>query len=325
MTIIPGLEQTYKLSLLDGSGIPANWSIEFSDTIFGNRWGRDEINLVVAGRNCPSPVHSQHDRKYIWYDSNNYMIQTGRGACTSFPDTPAVDCKTQPVLNQLEYCPSVCPANKCGANSYCDCGSGNCVCNSGFTGPNCKIDTCAAAQCDPINGRCSARYLGGSLPVTRGECVCKPGTYGSKCNANPCAGNTCSGHGVCKVMSEFEYTCICNDGYDGQKCENSCVAPADITPSTPANSVCQPPCYSGIQYYPDVDIRGPDTSNQPVSTAEECGKLCEANEKCNSFVFPGWCYMKTGVDSYTALNSTVGGIRCGLVNVSIYYGPFTPT
>jgi len=197
--------------------------------------------------------------------------------------------------------------------------------NSGFTGPNCKTDTCAAAQCDPVNGRCSTRYLGGSLPVTKGECVCKPGSYGSKCNANSCAGNTCSGNGVCKVMSEFNWTCVCNTGYDGLKCESKCVAPADITPNTPADQVCQPPCYNGIQYYPDVDIHGPDTSNQPVSTAEDCGKLCEGNPKCNSFVFPGWCYMKTGVSSFSPLNTTIGGIRCGLVNISIYYGPFTPT
>jgi len=324
MTIIPGTDKTYKLSLVGGGAIPANWSIEFSDTIFGNRWGRDEIYLNVTGRTCPSPVHSQHDRKWIWYDSNNYMIETGRGACTTFPDEPTINCKTQPVLTQVETCPTACPANKCGANAYCDCGTGNCICNSGYFGPDCKIDTCATAQCDPVNGRCATRYLGGTLPVTRGECVCKPGTYGTKCDANPCAGNTCNGNGLCKVMSEFDWTCVCNDGYDGLKCESKCTPPTQITNSTPANTICQPPCYNGIQYYPDVDIHGPDTSNAGTETAEDCGKLCEANPLCNSFVWPGHCYMKTGVQSYTPLNTTIGGIRCGLVNISIYYGPFTP-
>jgi len=254
------------------------------------------------------------------------MIETGRGACTVYPDEVTVNCKSQPVLNQIESCPTPCPANKCGPNSYCDCGTGNCICNSGFYGPDCKTDTCAAAQCDPVNGRCSTRYLGGTLAVTNGECVCRPGTYGEKCDANPCAGNTCSGHGSCKIMGEFDYTCICNVGYDGLKCENQCTPPTNITDKTPPNSVCQPPCYSGIQYYPDVDFHGTDTANQPASTAQECGSYCLANPKCNAFVFPGWCYMKTGVSSYTSLNTTVGGARCGLVNVSIYYVPDnTPT
>ena len=62
-TIIPGLDHKYKLSMADGGNVPSDWIIEFSDPIFGNRWKRDEIDLVVAGRNCPYPVHSQHDRR----------------------------------------------------------------------------------------------------------------------------------------------------------------------------------------------------------------------------------------------------------------------
>ena len=33
--------------------IPENWTIEFSDLVFGNRWQRDEIRLIVQGRSCP--------------------------------------------------------------------------------------------------------------------------------------------------------------------------------------------------------------------------------------------------------------------------------
>lgn len=322
MTIIPGLNQTYKLSLVGGGAIPANWSIEFSDTIMGNRWTRDEINLQVNGRTCPSPVHSQHDRKYVWYDSNHYAIQTGRGACTSYPDESTINCKSQPVLTQIESCPSVCPNNKCGANQFCDCGTGKCVCNAGFTGPNCQTDVCAVAKCDPVNGRCAARYMGGSLPVTQGECVCRPGTFGEKCDANACAGNTCSNNGKCRVMSEFDWTCECNEGFDGLKCERTCTPPSKITNSTPANSVCQPPCYLGFQYYPGIDIHGPDTAAHPASTPAECGGYCSQTPTCNCFVEPGYCYMKTGVQSYTALSTTTGGIKCGLVNISIPYGPY---
>ena len=47
-------------------------------------------------------------------------------------------------------------------NGYCDCATGECLCNPGFSGLNCNIDTCAAAGC--VNGNCVAQYLGGDLP-----------------------------------------------------------------------------------------------------------------------------------------------------------------
>jgi hypothetical protein len=65
-TVIPGLDHKYILSMADGENVSPDWIIEFSDPIFGNRWKRDEIDLVVAGRNCPYPVHSQHDRRYFF-------------------------------------------------------------------------------------------------------------------------------------------------------------------------------------------------------------------------------------------------------------------
>ena len=62
-TVVPGLDHKYVLSMADGGNVSPDWIIEFSDPVFGNRWKRDEINLVVVGRNCPYPVHSQHDRR----------------------------------------------------------------------------------------------------------------------------------------------------------------------------------------------------------------------------------------------------------------------
>ena len=62
-TVVPGLDHQYKLSMTNGGDVSSDWIIEFSDPVFGNRWKRDEIDLVVAGRNCPYPVHSQHDRR----------------------------------------------------------------------------------------------------------------------------------------------------------------------------------------------------------------------------------------------------------------------
>jgi hypothetical protein len=61
--VVPGLTHQYRLSMENGGAVSSDWIIEFSDPIFGNRWVRDEIDLFVVGRNCPFPVHSQHDRR----------------------------------------------------------------------------------------------------------------------------------------------------------------------------------------------------------------------------------------------------------------------
>jgi hypothetical protein len=66
-TVVPGRDMQYRLSMENGENVPSHWIIEFSDTIFGNRWQRDEIDLIVAGRVCPTPVHSQHDRRFFYF------------------------------------------------------------------------------------------------------------------------------------------------------------------------------------------------------------------------------------------------------------------
>jgi len=171
MTVVPGTGQSYKISMADGSPVPAAWIIEFSDTVFGNRWAPDEILLDVVGRNCSGKVTSQHDRQFIWADTNNnYLKVPGRGACTSFPDRPRNDCTKVPKMYLEEQCDQ-CASVKCGPNAFCDCGSKQCICNSGFSGPNCQNDICSSAKCDPQKAACTMKYLGGDLPATLQQCV----------------------------------------------------------------------------------------------------------------------------------------------------------
>jgi len=171
MTVIPGTDKTYNISMADGSGISPEWIIEFSDTIYGNRWSPDQIQLSVAGRSCPPITTSQHDRQYIWGDSNNnnFLTVPGRGACTAFPDRPRTDCSKLSPIHLDEPCPQ-CSGVNCGANAYCDCGTKKCYCKSGFSGANCQTDICDQAKCAG-GSACTLRYLGGDLPATLHQCV----------------------------------------------------------------------------------------------------------------------------------------------------------
>ncbi len=90
------------------------------------------------------------------------------------------DCKSQqPKLTNIDNC-NICRGKSCN-NGYCDCGSGKCMCEAGCTGSNCEKNICSSANC--LHGVCSAKYLGGEIPVTINRCVCEDGWYGEHCDS----------------------------------------------------------------------------------------------------------------------------------------------
>lgn len=89
---------------------------------------------------------------------------------------PVVNCKSQMKLTNIEQC-AICKGIKCN-NGNCDCGSGLCLCEPGFAGSNCEINTCSISNC--VNGVCASKYLGGRLSATLKQCVCQDGWYGEK-------------------------------------------------------------------------------------------------------------------------------------------------
>jgi len=310
MTVVTGLEQSYQLSQQNGGPIPESWIIEFSDTIFGNRWKPDVINLSVAGRNCPNPVTSQHDRLWIWGDSNgNYLNVPGRGACTSWPDKPLVDC-SKLTENYLQENCTQCVGTNCGPHGYCDCGTVKCMCESGFSGPNCETDICTQAGCDPTAGGCTMRYLGGTMPVTLVPCACKEGTFGAQCNANPC------GHlkkncvqGNCTIISATEAMCTCNDNYQGVYCDQYCGDNKNYPK-------CEAPCDLGMQYYPNSDFTGANILATSTDSYQDCGALCLSMSNCNGWAWNGaGCYLKNA-GHLTQNNGVWAGTRCNFTPIT---------
>eukprot|EP00591_Stephanopyxis_turris_P017726 CAMPEP_0195538828 /NCGR_PEP_ID=MMETSP0794_2-20130614/49734_1 /TAXON_ID=515487 /ORGANISM="Stephanopyxis turris, Strain CCMP 815" /LENGTH=1792 /DNA_ID=CAMNT_0040672837 /DNA_START=109 /DNA_END=5487 /DNA_ORIENTATION=- len=243
LPVIPGTEQSYRLSLNNGDGnIPVDWVVEFSDLVIGNRWNIEYIYLSIQGRNCGPDglVNSHHDRKFLW-SGDSYITQDAwgkQGACLGEAGNPPTDMPLTQCDNEVNSlnnavisateCPDFCAdaGQTCSDNnSYCDCGSRTCHCKPGYSGTDCSIDLCAAARCGD-HGTCAARYLGtfSDLPVTSDKaCICDVEWSGSLCELNPCleSGKTCSEHGTC-IASGGDAVCKCDTGYSGENCEISC-------------------------------------------------------------------------------------------------------
>jgi len=225
--VISGTKYTYKISLNEFQPeIPLSWNIEFSEQIFGNRWKHDELLLTVVGQKCnKKKITSQHDRRWILADSNNYLYSEswGRGACNdSYPDMPFVNCSLQYIqhgIPTLDFCHLFC-SGVC-IHGYCDCGLNKCICESGYYGNMCEKNVCDSITC--FNGKCIGKYLGGELLPTRGSCVCESGWSGPTCNSNPCKNIDCSGRGNCVAVSETDWKCKCQPNYSGKTCNNTCI------------------------------------------------------------------------------------------------------
>ena len=178
---------SYRLSLGDDAGgdIPKSWIIEFSDTVMGNRWEAETLNLTVQGRNCENgTVSSQHSRRHMYGLGFEGSAFGSSGACVDSnpPNMPAIDCNAalttfsdKAGAAPSSECPELCTP-RCNSDSYCHCGTSTCTEKPG-------IDVCNQARCGE-HGTCSARYLGdsSSLPVANKACICESGWSGEVCD-----------------------------------------------------------------------------------------------------------------------------------------------
>jgi len=150
-------------------------------------------------------VSSQHDRSFIWsgdelLKDEAYLLLNNAdgedeawgntGACPfeEKSDVPTIDCSSMDDGNgviQAEECPEKCDFSCNQSTSFCDCGSSTCKPRQGFVEEEREesvIDLCDAARCE--HGRCTATFLGGSIPVNSNDCVCDEGWSGPLCQYN---------------------------------------------------------------------------------------------------------------------------------------------
>ncbi|KAJ8339423.1 hypothetical protein SKAU_G00362090 [Synaphobranchus kaupii] len=194
---------------------------------------------------------------------------TGAGCCSAHQATGVVG--TKPFCNghgnySTGSCGCVCEPGWTGPNctevacpNHCQdqgrCVDGKCVCFEGFTGDDCNIEVCPVDCGD--HGQC-----------VDGACVCADGYSGEDCSETDCL-NNCLGRGAC-----VDGDCICDDPWGGFDC-SELICPNDcFDRGRCINGTCY--CDEGF-------------------TGEDCGELtCPNNCNYRGFCVDGKCVCGEG-------------------------------
>jgi len=95
----------------------------------------------------------------------------------------------------------------CGVHGHCVLPSRVCVCDQGWSGPDCRQLACPHHNCNG-HGVCGAREPG--------VCECAPFYFGEACESLGKCASGCRGHGNCTAGGR----CECREGWTGADCEH---------------------------------------------------------------------------------------------------------
>ncbi|XP_066538637.1 N-acetylglucosamine-1-phosphodiester alpha-N-acetylglucosaminidase [Hoplias malabaricus] len=167
------------------------------------------------------------------------------GSLSNFPSDHCADPKwrcARHVSTVLCVHKRLCPSEDCSQHGTCV--DGQCVCQPGWTGPNCANLTCQPPACGdhgvctPDGCVCDAGWIGANCSQE-----CATGFYGDGCNQNcTCKnGGSCdSVHGLCTCPAGFHgVSCEeeCPLGYYGLRCLQPCQC-SDLCPCDPVTGSC---------------------------------------------------------------------------------------
>ena len=122
-----------------------------------------------------------------------------------------------PLTSAASKCTLKCTHGRC-TNAQNNMTAALCQCDDGWWGDRCEKEL----KCNCSSG---SRCLG--LVNNRSICVCPKERFGPRCYLvhNTCASRPCQNNGECvsgdfeRRSAKFEYTCMCKDGYSGDRCE----------------------------------------------------------------------------------------------------------
>ncbi len=213
--------------------------------------------------------------------------------------------------------PDKCKNVTCGANATCNAGTGECECDTGYTGdPDagctlpepCANVTCGDhATCDAGTGECvcDEGYTGDpdtgcTLPepcanVTCGDhATCDPESGGCACDEgytgdpdagctlpDPCANVSCGDHATCDPESG---ECACDEGYTGDSCD-ACDTTAGYVASNATPGDCLPDPCAG-QTCTDHGLCRVDTDDTPWCDCSTgyAGLTCDTCDTANGYL-----------------------------------------
>ncbi|XP_070401978.1 sushi, nidogen and EGF-like domain-containing protein 1 isoform X2 [Nothobranchius furzeri] len=128
--------------------------------------------------------------------------------------------------NRCQIDTNECLTEPCMNEGTCEDQPGSylCHCPQGFTGQNCETeqDGCESSPC--LNGG-----------VCRGHrqnyvCMCKDGFFGERCQMleDPCVLKPCGNRGRCWSDRRGNYNCVCKVGLTGKDCERDLLPPSGL-------------------------------------------------------------------------------------------------
>ncbi|XP_064163743.1 tenascin-like isoform X1 [Anguilla rostrata] len=209
---------------------------------------------------------------------------TGAGCCSAHQATGVVG--TKPFCNgrgnySMESCGCVCEPGWTGPNctealcpEHCQdqgrCVDGKCVCFEGFAGEDCSVEVCTP-DCGE-HGQCAD-----------GACVCADGYSGEDCSEPDCL-NACLGRGVC-----VDGDCVCDHPWGGFDC-SELICPNDcFDRGRCVNGTCY--CDEGFAGEDCGELTCPNNCNYRgfcVDGKCVCGEGY-AGEDCSRLTCPGNC------------------------------------